>query len=493
MSDKSTTNTQIPDSSSSIDKGKEKIIDDNEKLNENLKNLKIDSNIPLNDTEDTIHKNDISKDSNDSKDLNDSNEIENKDVDETINDKNKENEQDPSIEQPHQPFFKPISLPKPPENNTNDVPSRTLWMGDIESWWDEEFVSQIWSKLNKKVSVKVIKPKQGLLMHKLAAAAASNEVPNSSIFNHSGYCFIEFDSNEDATEALSLNGTIIQNTNNKLFRLNWASAATLNTQVDQSPEYSLFVGDLSPGTTEAHLLAFFQNYFDTVKTVRVMTDPATGLSRCFGFVRFGNEDDRKRALLEVNGRWLGGRPIRVALATPKHQNNNGNNNNNNNNHNHHHHRYNNNSNSINNNGGYDLMMNGVGVSSNADVGSNGGQQYIHHNRHYRNNNDNGINNNNNNINNNNGRLNHHQVQQNVAVRQAQAAHQAAMTAAAVAAGMIDPNTLDPQAQAAAAQAAAAAAASGMFIAPPPGVGGVPPQMPGVGVGVGGPHAPVQVA
>ncbi|GMG19045.1 unnamed protein product [[Candida] boidinii] len=360
-------------------------------------------------------------------------------------------------------------------------------MGDIESWWDEEFVSQIWTKLNKKVSVKVIKPKQGLLMHKLAAAAASNEVPNSSIFNHSGYCFIEFDTNEDATEALSLNGTIIQNTNNKLFRLNWASAATLNTQVDQSPEYSLFVGDLSPGTTEAHLLAFFQNYFDTVKTVRVMTDPATGLSRCFGFVRFGNEDDRKRALLEVNGRWLGGRPIRVALATPKHQNNSGNNNNNN--HNHHHHRYNNNSSNINNNGGYDLMMNGVGVSSNAGVGSNGGQQYIHHNRHYRNNNDNGINNNNNNINNNNGRLNHHQVQQNVAARQAQAAHQAAMTAAAVAAGMIDPNTLDPQAQAAAAQAAAAAAASGMFIAPPPGVGGVPPRMPGVGVGVGGPHAP----
>ncbi|GME79690.1 unnamed protein product [[Candida] boidinii] len=122
--------------------------------------------------------------------------------------------------------------------------------------------------------------------------------------------------------------------------------------------------------------------------------------------------------------------------------------------------------------------------SNSGVGSNGGQHGMSNDNGITNNNSN----NNNNNNNNSGRLNHHQVQQNVAVRQAQAAHQAAMTAAAVAAGMIDPNTLDPQAQAAAAQAAAAAAAaaSGMFMAPPPpGVGGVPPQIPGVGVG--GPH------
>ncbi|GMG39979.1 unnamed protein product [Ambrosiozyma monospora] len=207
-----------------------------------------------------------------------------------------------------------MPLPKPPENPANTVPSKTLWMGDIEPWWDEDYIVQIWQKMNKRVFVKVIKPKQGLLMHQIAN---SNGQSN---FSHSGYCFIEFDTPDDAHEALTLNGSMIPSTNNKLFRLNWASAATLNSQIAQTPEYSLFVGDLSPGTTEAHLLALFQTNFNTVKTVRVMTDPATGLSRCFGFVRFSTEDDRKRALVEMNGKWLGGRPIRVALATPKHQN-----------------------------------------------------------------------------------------------------------------------------------------------------------------------------
>ncbi|KAG7881783.1 hypothetical protein KL905_000731 [Ogataea polymorpha] len=199
----------------------------------------------------------------------------------------------------------PVTLPDPPENPANTVPSRTLWMGDIEPWWNEEFITDVWAKTNKRVLVKVIKPRQNALVHQLA---------------HSGYCFVEFETPEDAKEALKLNGTIIPNTTDKLFRLNWASAATLNSQIAQTPEYSLFVGDLSPATTEAHLLALFQTHFSTVKTVRVMTDPATGLSRCFGFVRFSSDEDRQKALVEMNGKWLDGRLIRVALATPKHQN-----------------------------------------------------------------------------------------------------------------------------------------------------------------------------
>ncbi|KAH3668097.1 hypothetical protein OGAPHI_001851 [Ogataea philodendri] len=199
----------------------------------------------------------------------------------------------------------PVALPEPPENPANTVPSRTLWMGDIEPWWDEEFITQVWGATNKRVQVKVIKPRQNSMVQQLA---------------HSGYCFVEFETPEDAKDALKLNGTVIPNTTDKLFRLNWASAATLNSQIAQTPEYSLFVGDLSPATTEAHLLALFQTHFSTVKTVRVMTDPATGLSRCFGFVRFSSDEDRQKALAEMNGKWLDGRLIRVALATPKHQN-----------------------------------------------------------------------------------------------------------------------------------------------------------------------------
>lgn len=207
----------------------------------------------------------------------------------------------------------PITIPKPPDNPANTVPSKTLWMGDLEAWWDEDYISQIWQKLDKHVEVKVIKPKNNLLMHQLA------KTNGQGIVNHSGYCFIEFESPESANDALSLNGTAIADSNNKTFRLNWASAATLDSQVAQTPEYSLFVGDLSDDTTEAHLLALFQSHFDSIKTVRVMTDPSSGLSRCFGFVRFTNDEDRKKALSEMNGQWLGDRQIRVALASPKQQ------------------------------------------------------------------------------------------------------------------------------------------------------------------------------
>ncbi|CDK26595.1 unnamed protein product [Kuraishia capsulata CBS 1993] len=205
-------------------------------------------------------------------------------------------------------FLNTIPLPNPPEISgaSSNVTPKTLWMGDLEPWWDEDYITSIWSAMNKRVLVKVIKPKQNFM--------------HTSLFNHSGYCFVEFDTYEEAKEGLSLNGSAIPNSNGKVFRLNWASGATLDAQIPQTPEFSLFVGDLSPSTTEAHLLALFQHHFSSVKTVRVMTDPTTGSSRCFGFVRFTSEEDRRRALNEMNGVWLGDRPIRVALATPKHQN-----------------------------------------------------------------------------------------------------------------------------------------------------------------------------
>ncbi|ODQ58242.1 hypothetical protein WICANDRAFT_16902, partial [Wickerhamomyces anomalus NRRL Y-366-8] len=188
---------------------------------------------------------------------------------------------------------------------TSSSPPKTLWMGDLDPWSDEDAIANLWSSLGKRVLVKLIRAKKG------TPAATLNT-------GHAGYCFIEFETYDDAKSALSLNGSQIPNTN-RLFRLNWASGATLSSPIPQSPEFSLFVGDLSPSTTEAHLLALFQTHFKSVKTVRVMTDPITGTSRCFGFVRFSDEEERRRALTEMQGVWCAGRPLRVALATPRNQ------------------------------------------------------------------------------------------------------------------------------------------------------------------------------
>jgi RNA recognition motif-containing protein len=51
--------------------------------------------------------------------------------------------------------------------------------------------------------------------------------------------------------------------------------------------------------------------------VQVITDPGTGRSKGYGFVRFGSEQERDRALMEMNGQYLSSRPIRVSLATAK--------------------------------------------------------------------------------------------------------------------------------------------------------------------------------
>ncbi|ODV69102.1 RNA-binding domain-containing protein, partial [Hyphopichia burtonii NRRL Y-1933] len=211
------------------------------------------------------------------------------------------------------------------QNNSQIDSPRTLWMGDLDPWLDENGIADLWwTILNKKVSVKIIKPR------------ISKPDMDYLGLSHSGYCFVEFESFDDAQQALSLNGKLLpdiampsqqqfpKNPDNqkKYFRLNWASGATLTAPIIQTPEYSLFVGDLSASTTEAHLLAFFQKKFPTsIKTVRVMTDPVSGKSRCFGFVRFTDELERQKALIEMNGAWFGGRPLRVALATPRNNSN----------------------------------------------------------------------------------------------------------------------------------------------------------------------------
>ncbi|EGW31816.1 uncharacterized protein SPAPADRAFT_56576 [Spathaspora passalidarum NRRL Y-27907] len=239
--------------------------------------------------------------------------------------------------QQEQEMLSSFTVPNPPvstqqssavvaaDNNTDSdyERPRTLWMGDLDPWLDEQGITDLWwNILHKRVVVKIIKPKSSI----------SNLDPNYQGLTNSGYCFVEFETFEDAQQALSLNGQLLpdiampsqqhfpNNPDNqkKYFRLNWASGATLTAPIIQTPEYSLFVGDLSASTTEAHLLAFFQKSFpNSIKTVRVMTDPISGKSRCFGFVRFTDESERQRALVEMNGVWFAGRPLRVALATPR--------------------------------------------------------------------------------------------------------------------------------------------------------------------------------
>ncbi|KAI9026623.1 hypothetical protein CLU79DRAFT_742620 [Phycomyces nitens] len=174
----------------------------------------------------------------------------------------------------------------------------TLWMGELEPWMDEQVIRQLWFNLNEKVIVKVIRDK-------MTSTSA-------------GYAFVDFGSTSSAFNALNTyNGALIPNTH-KPFKLNWASGGGLiDRREDRQPEYSIFVGDLSPEVNESGLLVIFQTRYRSCKSAKIMTDPRTSMSRGYGFVRFSDPVEQQHALVEMQGVFLGSRPIRVSVATPK--------------------------------------------------------------------------------------------------------------------------------------------------------------------------------
>ncbi|RYN85145.1 putative RNA-binding protein [Alternaria tenuissima] len=173
----------------------------------------------------------------------------------------------------------------------------TLWMGELEPWIDENFVRSIWYNMGETVNVKMIRDK---------------------FSGNAGYCFVDFASPDAASKALSLNGQLIPNSN-RPFKLNWASGGGLadRSRDERGPEFSIFVGDLGPEVTEFVLVQLFQNKYQSTKSAKIMSDPISGMSRGYGFVRFASEEDQQKALTEMQGVYCGNRPMRISTATPK--------------------------------------------------------------------------------------------------------------------------------------------------------------------------------
>jgi RNA recognition motif-containing protein len=79
---------------------------------------------------------------------------------------------------------------------------------------------------------------------------------------------------------------------------------------------NLFVGSLSWGVTDDMLKEFF-SAAGTVVSAKVITDRDSGRSKGFGFVEMSSDDEAKKAISELNGKELDGRPITVNEARPR--------------------------------------------------------------------------------------------------------------------------------------------------------------------------------
>ncbi|XP_012091368.1 polyadenylate-binding protein RBP45B isoform X2 [Jatropha curcas] len=173
---------------------------------------------------------------------------------------------------------------------------RTLWIGDLQYWMDESYLHSCFAQTGEVVNVKVIRNKQ------------TGQVE--------GYGFIEFNSHGSAERVLqTYNGTPMPN-GEQNFRLNWASFSGGDKR-DDTPDFTIFVGDLATDVTDYLLQETFKVRYSSVKGAKVVIDRLTGRTKGYGFVRFADESEQLRAMTEMNGTLCSSRPMRIGLATNK--------------------------------------------------------------------------------------------------------------------------------------------------------------------------------
>ncbi|KAM0051914.1 putative RNA recognition motif domain, nucleotide-binding alpha-beta plait domain superfamily [Helianthus debilis subsp. tardiflorus] len=174
---------------------------------------------------------------------------------------------------------------------------RTLWIGDLQYWMDEQYLVSCFAQSGEVISAKVIRNKQ----------TGQSE----------SYGFIEFVSRAAAERHLqTYNGTLMPNVEQN-FRLNWASFGVGEKRGDGSPDYTIFVGDLAADVTDYTLQETFRAHYPSVKSAKVVTDRMTGRTKGYGFVKFGDETEQLRAMTEMNGRLCSTRPMRIGPAANK--------------------------------------------------------------------------------------------------------------------------------------------------------------------------------
>ncbi len=132
-----------------------------------------------------------------------------------------------------------------------------------------------------------------------------------------GFAYVEFETPDQATVGLSLTGKLFQNrtlvvapTQNEKNRANEAKEAMKAAAGVAALPTKVYVGSLHFNVTEDAVRSIFQP-FGAVLEVQIHKDTATGISRGFGFVTFATPQEAKRAITELNGLEVLGRPIKV--------------------------------------------------------------------------------------------------------------------------------------------------------------------------------------
>ncbi|XP_024514811.1 oligouridylate-binding protein 1 isoform X1 [Selaginella moellendorffii] len=185
---------------------------------------------------------------------------------------------------------------------------RSVYVGNIHIKVTEALLAEVFATVGPLEGCKLIKKE------KVSSGFVSILPFSLTVFRYlawqSSYGFVDyFDHRSAAAAIITLNGKLIFG---QSIKVNWAYAS--GQREDTTGHYNIFVGDLSPEVTDATLYAAFFMY-PGCSDARVMWDQRSGRSRGYGFVSFRSKQEAERAINEMNGKWLGSRPIRCNWAT----------------------------------------------------------------------------------------------------------------------------------------------------------------------------------
>uniref|UniRef100_A0AAY4D4P1 RRM domain-containing protein n=1 Tax=Denticeps clupeoides TaxID=299321 RepID=A0AAY4D4P1_9TELE len=97
---------------------------------------------------------------------------------------------------------------------------------------------------------------------------------------------------------------------------NRAAAMANNLQKGSSGPMRLYVGSLHFNITEDMLRGIFEP-FGRIESIQLMMDSETGRSKGYGFISFADAECAKKALEQLNGFELAGRPMKVGHVTER--------------------------------------------------------------------------------------------------------------------------------------------------------------------------------
>lgn len=138
-----------------------------------------------------------------------------------------------------------------------------------------------------------------------------------------GVGYVEFQSDTSVPLAMGLN-------NQKLMGVpiivqpsqaekNRAAQTNQTLQKGSTGPMRLYVGSLHYNITEEMLRGIFEP-FGKIDNIQLMMDSETGRSKGYGFITFHDAEDAKRALDQLNGFELAGRPMKVNHVTERNEN-----------------------------------------------------------------------------------------------------------------------------------------------------------------------------